>query len=168
MSEVSAKKSIQRFLEANATALLEGIVRFDVQREFKHITRSPLTPPTGYYFVAIFVENKGRQPFFEGVNDELAIKNKRYRLNVAVVDYIFGVTGEDQLFEAMTDDFSTVTDRIMDLLEDEDVTTYFYDETTRFRLVSDVSCDNTPVYWEEAETYHAVLMADITFELELC
>lgn len=170
MSEVSAKKSIQRLLESNATDLLEGIVRFDVQRTFAHISRSPLTPPTGYYFVAVFVENKRKRKFFDGFNDNVAIKTKQYRMNISLVDYIFGVTGEDQLFEAMTDDFNLVTDRILELIDPDDTFTYFYDEANRFRLINDteVSCDNTPVYWEEAETYHAVLMADITFEVETC
>lgn len=170
MSEVSAKKSIQRLLESNATDLLEGIIRFDVQRTFAHISRSPLTPPTGYYFVAIFVENKRKRKFFDGFNDNVAIKTKQYRVNISLVDYLFGVTGEDQLFEAMTDDFNLVTDRILELIDPDDIFTYFFDEANRFRLINDteVSCDNTPVYWEEAETYHAVLMADITFEIETC
>lgn len=170
MSEVSAKKSIQRLLEHNANSLLEGIIRFDVQRVFQHISRSPLTPPTGYYFVAVFVENKRKRKFFEGLNDDVGIKTKQYRINISLVDYIFGVTGEDQLFEAMTDDFNLVTDRILELIDPDDTFTYFFDETSRFRLAADteVSCDNTPVYWEEGETYHAVLMADITFEIETC
>jgi len=170
MSEISAKKSIQRLLETNANDLLSGIVRFDVQRTFKHITRSPLTPPTGYYFVAIFVENKRSRKFFDPINDDTGIKVKQYRVNISVVDYIFGVTGEEQLYEAMTDDFNIVTDRIIELIDPTDSFTYFYDETNRFRLTQDteVSCDNTPVFWEEAETYHAVLIADITFDIETC
>lgn len=170
MSEVSAKKSIQRLLETNETSLLEGIIQFDVQRTFAHVTRSPLTPPTAYYFVAVFVENKRKRKFFDGANDNFAIKNYQYRITISIVDYVFGVTGEGQLFESMTDDFNTVTDRIIELIDPEDTLTYFLDETTRFRLTNDteVSCDNTPVYWEEAETYHAVLMADITFEVEGC
>ena len=110
MSEVSAKKSIQRLLENNANDLLQGIVRFDVQRVFQHITRSPLTPPTGYYFVAIFVENKRKRTFSESANDEIDIKIKQYRVNISLVDYIFGVTGKTQLYEAMTDDFNLITD----------------------------------------------------------
>lgn len=170
MSEVSAKKSIQRLLENNANDLLQGIVRFDVQRVFQHITRSPLTPPTGYYFVAIFVENKRKRTFSESANDEIDIKIKQYRVNISLVDYIFGVTGETQLYEAMTDDFNLITDRIIELIDPDDTFTYFYDETNRFRLTTgtEVSCDNTPVFWEEAETYHAVLIADITFDIETC
>lgn len=170
MSEVSAKKSIQRLLELNANDLLSGIIRFDVQRTFQHITRSPLTPPTGYYFVAVFVENKRNRKFFDPTNDDTGIKTKQYRINISLVDYIFGVTGEDQLYEAMTDDFNTVTDRIIELIDPTDSFTYFFDEASRFRLTTDteVSCDNTPVSWEEAETYHAVLIADITFDIETC
>lgn len=170
MSELSAKKSIQRLLQESETDLLQGIIRFDVQRTFAHISRSPLTPPTGYYFLVVFVENKRKRRFQEFGNDDVSLKVQQYRINITLVDYIQGVTGEDQLYEAMTDDFTTVTDRILELIDPEEDIAYFYDDTHRFRLTNDteVTCDNTPVFWEEAESYNAVLIADITFEIEAC
>lgn len=169
MSELAAKRAIQNFISQSEFEILNGIVQFDVQRRFIHNSRTPLTPPTGYFFLVVFSTNKGKRTLFDPVND-LAIRTKYYRINMMLVDYLYAVTGEGQLYEAMTDDFTIVTDRILDLLDPEDEGVYFFDDNLRFRVVegSEVACDTTPLFWEEAETYHASLVADITFEIEIC
>jgi hypothetical protein len=172
MSEVSAKRVIQNFFRDNESELLSGINHYGVQRTFSHITRSTLTPPTGYYFVAIHVDNKEFRKKLDPANDLFDIpKTWFYRLTVSILDYVGAVAGETELYEAMNDDFNLITDRIIDLLEKKyNEQTYFTDNLSRFRLFSDtdITCENSEIYWPEAESFAAYLISEIKFDLEEC
>jgi hypothetical protein len=130
MSEVSAKRAIQNFFNDNETELLSGIVHYGQQRTFTHITRSTLTPPTGYYFIAIHVDNKELRKKLDPANDLFDIpKAKFYRLTVSILDYVGETVGETELYEAMNDDFNLLTDRVMDLLVE------IYNEQTYLTII---------------------------------
>lgn len=174
MNEVGAKKAVQNILHNNESDIFLGIIQYGVQRKFQHVTRSTLTPATGYYYVGIQATNKTKRVLLDPFNDVLKVKIPQYSINITIVDYLGSVTGESELFESMTDDFNLVTDRIMELIDpdDSDIITYFYDDNNhRFRLVEDSIpvCENTPSYFPDAEeNLHGSMMAEIVFEIEEC
>ena len=175
--EHQARRAIKQFLLANESTFFDGIVT-NTQRGWKHVTTSGLTPPTGYYFASVFVEEAPVQESTLGQNVPISIPTVRYSASIVVVDYINGVANEDELYETMDTHFQVVTDRVK--LGIFDAGTFVYDSTyddyddqdaVTFSLPKDqrvVNKSNTLVRFPEAEDYEAVVATQLSFQLEEC
>jgi len=160
-------QTIRALIEDNATDILDGIIVSGVQREFEHITTSPVTPPTGYYFVAIDAEPISLSED-SGPNVLKGNKIANYGVVISIVDYIYGVRGETELYETMHNQFRDVADRLQELIYDQD--TFISPDTThKYTLVDfDVDRNDLSTSWEDSENYQAVVGTEIRFELEEC
>lgn len=164
------RKSIKAFLLANETAFFSQIVHFDRQRGFNHITTSGVNPARDYYYAVIMVDEVelvSRSPV--GINDITGLPRQRqYKVTIGLVDYLYGVMGESQLYETMDESFQVVTDRILFAIEDEGLT-FTYDNH-RFMVVPDSQIQkiNRQADWTVSEVHHAVREAEITFNVYGC
>lgn len=168
--ESLVRKAVKAFLLANETEFFSQIIHFDTQRKFGHITTSGVNPARDYYYAAIMVDDVelvSRPPV--GVNDIVGLPRQRqYRVTIGLVDYLYGVSGESQLYETMDESFQIVTDRILFAIEDEGLTFTF--GNYRFRVVPDSQIQklNRQADWTISEVHHAVREAEITFSVYGC
>jgi hypothetical protein len=165
--ETQARLAIQALLKANESSLFSGIVAHGVQRSWQHVTTSALTPPTGYYYASVVAEEAPLKESSLGKNSIVSLVNGEYQISVVIIDYIEGVTGETELYETMDAHFQIVTDRVKKLVFD---TATFTNGGYQFKLVvpKEVDKRNTPVSWQTAEAYYAVLVTQISFRLVEC
>lgn len=162
MKELQALQATQNLISSIEEEVFEDIIVGTQQRGFAHITTSSLTPPTAYYFVAIFATSP------EEYYPTVIIPQSFYDITITVIDYIVGITGETELFETMGNQFTLVTDRIVNKLRTESFTA---DDGSTFRLElpeKRISKNNRPVSWEDAESYFAYCFSEISFRLESC
>ena len=169
MNEKEARLAIQSLLNTNSSTLLSGISHFGQDRVFAHLTTSAITPPTGYYFIAVYAINIRETAMKIGTNNPSPIPQIFHNMEIALVDYIDGITGETELYEQMDSDFQMLGDRIVDLLKDQ--LFIVSPGSIKFRINRQeptVTKTNRPVTWEDGDSFYAMLFADINFELEEC
>lgn len=164
---IDAKRAIKNVLATNKASLTAGIELHGKERTIHHITTSRGTPPRAYYYISIHARPIRRMVKMAAANSPIDFKKRVYGIEISLIDYLMPETGEDQLYEKATENFDTLTDRIMDLIEN---TSNFISGSSRFILVDPFSIEADPaiVNWEEAEAYHHVAVTDITFEIEEC
>lgn len=166
MNELAVRRTIKQVILANESTLIQGLELQGLPRNIHQVTYSTLTPPTGYFFLAISTTNddtRNRSNF--GRTTGLTMSEAVYNVNIDVSDYVVGTPGEDQLFEKMDAEFQLFTDRLVSKLRE----TYRLTDSSglTFRLDNDrnVTKNNLGTSWEEAAQYHALLYCRITFSL---
>ena len=169
MNEKEARLAVKELIDTNSATLLSGLTHFGQAREFVHLTTSAITPPTGYYFVAIYVINSRQTAMKIGTGNPSPIPQIFHNMEIAIVDYVDGEDGETELYENMDSDFQILGDRIVNLLKEQ----LFIVSSggIKFRINRQeptVTKTNRPVTWEDGDAFYAMLFADINFELEEC
>lgn len=163
----SAKKAIKLLIQNNSTGLVSGLISQGIERKLYHVTTSRGTPPRAYFYVSIHARPVRRQVRLSIANDPVEFYKTVYAMEITFVDYLVPETGENQLYEQATENADTFVDRLMALIESNPD---LISGSSKFRLVDplNIEADIAIVNYEEAEAYHHVYLADITFELELC
>ena len=91
-------------------------------------------------------------------------------MRVIVVDYIYGDFEDEELYEKADNDFTLLTDRLVDLIRTT-VSTPIIDDSNSYKIPRDsqaITKINRDTTWEDAEAYHAVKYCEITFNLQGC
>lgn len=163
----SAKKAIKVLIQNNSASLVAGLVSQGIERKLYHVSTSRGTPPRAYFYVSIHARPVRRQVRLAIVNDSIEFYKTVYSMEVTIVDYLVPEKNEEQLYEKATENADTFVDRIMALIE---ANPDLISGSSKFKLVDplNIEADISIVNYEEAESYHHVYLADITFELELC
>lgn len=167
MNELAARKAIKQLLVNNKDVFVDGLVFQGNPREIHQITMSQLTPPTGYYFINIYVSNvrDTNNSIFKNAAKPPTISE--YDINIEISDYAVGdYYTEDQLFERMDGDFQLFTDRIVAKLRETMYITDI-DSGISFTILDgkNIIKNNLSSTWEEATEYHAILYSRINFTL---
>lgn len=167
MNELIVRNTLKSFIDNIKDDLVLDITFQGEQKVIYQITRSSLTPPQGYVFISISVENartKIRNGF--GKTTSVPPSQAEYDVVIDIADYAVGDYTEDQLYEKMDSDFQIITDRLIAKLREG----YWFtseDGGSRFRLDNDrtINKNNISTSWDEAAQYHAMLYCRITFQL---
>lgn len=152
---------LRTLINGNTSSLFSGIVQQGQQRGFAHITQSTLTPPTGYYFLAMDI--KSVAPVAKLQVLDTTITAPLYTVELTVVDYLTPADNETELYERYHRDFRTVTDRLYNLLDTHQFTGQWR-RPDQYNLTK----QNQPIGFEEAESYHAYATSTLTFVVEGC
>ncbi len=173
MNIPAAKAAIKGLIDDNKATFVNGLTAQGIARSIAQITTSPLTPPQAYYFVVIECSSANAANAIAQANMQFPPRRYIYSIQLGVTDYAVGQTGEDQLYEAMSDDFGLLISRMVNLLETTALITDA-DSGLTFRLLRSgqanrlIQVDSLPMTWADAEGYHSMLLAQLSFQLEEC
>ncbi len=167
MSENAVKNAVRDLITANKALLVTDLTSQGQPRTINQVTISSLTPPTGYFFIAVAVTSV-RHTIRAGFSKTTAVPPSQavYTVDIEISDYILLDTTDDQPFEQATLNFGLFTDRLVALLRK---TYWITDSATgsKFRLSEDrtVNKNNVDVTWEEAAQFHSLLGCRLSFQL---
>ena len=169
MDENSVREALRELLLAEKTDLLLNLTAQGVSREIGTLTVTTLAAPSDYFYIGISVVNSREQ--VRGNLGRTAINvpsQAEYDVLIEVSDYGISQPGlEKYMFEKMDKDFNLFTDRIVNKLRSN----YFItnsDNGSKYKLLEperSVNKDNLSGQWPDAEGYHPLFYAQITFTL---
>lgn len=121
MDTVAVKQSIKDLIRDNQATLLSGLDKQGRERIIQTVSTSSLTPPDGYYFIAILVPDS-----LEKSNPNRGVRTTRhptsmaeYDINIIVADEAIMRIGEEHHYEGMQEDFDEFIDRLVALIRDQ-------------------------------------------------
>lgn len=164
-NESNLRQEIKEWLLDNEAEFFDGIYAFGEQRRFAQVSKTTLTPPTGYFFCSINVRD-----IIEESNPIVpSITKTEYRVIITIVDYIGSEEQgleHEQLYERMDESFRTVTDRVMNKLRESSFTAFkVLDEEGSEKRIQKINSDAS---WSEGEIYHLLVVATIEFTMVSC
>lgn len=174
MNITAVKQAVKEAIVTAEATIISGLTHQGMSRSFAHVTTTALTPPQGYYYIVVDSSGSESRSKVAG-NASMPARVNLYSMNISIADYAVGQTGEDELYEKMAGDFATVVSRLVGLFE---TTAMFTDPDSgnTFRLIralaggSDrsIRVNNIPNSWSDADGFHALLLSQISFQLEGC
>ena len=167
MSETLVRNAVKELLVDNSNLFVSGLETQGNPRVIHQISKSQLTPPTGYYYINIYVTTVDVEDNPKFKTTSIPPSQAIYSINIEISDYAYqAIDDEDQLFEKMDGEFQLLTDRIVAKIRES---RWITDNSTskEFKLYNSrrVSKNNLSTSWEEASQYHALLYSRITFQV---
>lgn len=166
MNELRVRVALKNVIESNKATFVQDLEFQEQPRVIHQVTYSILTPPTGYYFVNISVNNAtdtNRTGF--GRTTGMSPSQAEYDVVIEIADYAVSTIGEDQMYEKMDADFQLFTDRIIAKLREA----YWIVDTDNFKIrlseTRTITKSNLSSIWTESAQYHAMLYARLTFSI---
>lgn len=160
MDENSLRLKLRQLVLDNEATLVDGFIHQGVQRTIHQVAVSNLTPPTGYYFIRILVENSTESKLAI-INKVKGKKQANHSVVIGIADYAKYQSAENMPFELMDGDFQKFTDRLVSLF---DSITYLdcYRLVTESREFDKYNLTDT---FEIAEGYAALMYSEIRFTM---
>ncbi len=168
MNENAARKAIKQIIQNNCDKLVEGLEFQGALKTIHQITTSDLTPPTGYYYISISIvdsRENNKQGF--GRTTATTQQSATYDIIIEISDYVTANPGVgEEIFEASDSQFQIFTDRIVNILKENNTIT---EEDTKltFQLeeTKTIRKRNATDRWDDVSQYHAILYSRLSFSL---
>jgi hypothetical protein len=187
MNEVAVAQTLKTWVLDNKDTLDDTLYVDMTQKEIQQVTSSVLTPPALYYYIAIDVDSayahyeddgrpRARNVAHNTLKDTAALFDD-YACSIFVADYaikVMPVEGEEQSFEEEHELFRTLTDRIVNLLDQTDKFTDASGTYTMW-IPGDggdedrrIDKDNRHDIWADENGQHFGIVCEIRFRIKAC
>ncbi len=170
MNEDAALEALAELLRDNNEKLVSGLIFGGAQRYIATISETHLTPPSGYFHIALNVT----QTVTEGKSATAAIAVPRhgvlYNTQVFILDIASVSEKENFSYEIAHKNFRVFSDRVVTLLKDQKFITNRHNDL-KFRIDRRAGADqriqktNRTRRWSEQSGYMAALVALLSFDL---
>lgn len=184
MHEYNVALGLKNLISTEQANLVSGLVLDGYARDIEQLTTSILTPPEAFYFVSIDVAsatmdydniNAPRNVSHASMLTQPGIVRDEYEVAIYVMDYVYKtVPLEDatQAFEEEHGLFRTLTDRVVNLLDQTDIVTY---DGFTFRIPGErgdedrrIRKNNRAQAWSTDGAEHFQLFTQISFTVAAC
>lgn len=123
MDTAAVKQQIKDLIldQDNKATLLLGLSKQGRERGIATITTSSLTPPDGYFYIAIAIpsSNEKSDPKAGVKTARHPIRMAEYSIEVIVADEALMSITEEEHYERMQTDFDNFVDRLIALIKDQ-------------------------------------------------
>lgn len=119
MDAVSVKADLRELIRSNEDALIQGMVHQGQQRFIKQVALSNLTPPSGYYYILVYVTDQREFTRGQTSTVQKPTPQAEYEVQLEVSDEALVQIGDLEAYETMHLDFDRFTDRLVDLIREQ-------------------------------------------------
>lgn len=190
MREVDVAQTLKQFILDNKEDWVDGLIidgDEEIQKEIQQVSSSILTPPVLFYFVGVdvrgavaYYEDSGRPRPRNMAHSSLkdyGLLFDEYQVALIVADYAvrtMPIEGEIQSFEEEHALFRTLTDRIVNSLDQQDKFVSLGGDYTMW-IPGDggnedrrITKDNRADIWADDSGQHFGVVTDIVFTVKAC
>ena len=172
MNTKATKAALKTLLETNVATLVAGLEAQGEVRSIEHISTSVLTPAKGYFFIALHQTEADDHSRIIGsmANTSTPLPESYHNIVVHIEDYAIASARDDELFEEAHENFDDFVDRIVALIRAQTAI-----GGMKLLRSTDPSADRNvrrsdalQQWSDEAEKFHAMLYAQLSFILVEC